>query len=614
MSARSLLSRLTWISIGLLGVIFFTHPVRGEDIYQLDQQLQNTQLQLNSALNQKNTTQTELQRLEQLKRSYSGTLGNLQNNYQLTKEQLSVTETELANRLTELAQIETDLQQTKEALLKRQLNLKSTVRAQYISENPSWITSFLLQNQQRLFTQIFVYRESVIADNKTQAKTLSQEISQIKEIEALLTQIKTELEEQQQSLAQQQRTLQNQIGQTQQQITAAESQLVNLQQSLVGLDQTISSLTQKQREILSAKAAAALASTSIGNVETNPTAIAKSPPQDGQVYFSFWTYGYPHRVGMNQYGALGRAQAGQTVTEILATYYQNTQLTTQTGLSQITIQTNQGLQTIPFEEDYLLGIGEMPSCWGEPSRGGLEALKAQAIAARTYALAYTQNGTQPICTTQSCQVYIGASKVSGTCGQYWKQAVESTRGQILTYQGQPITAWYASTAGGFTLSSAEVWGSTRAYAQGISDSDVSGKAFDGPQHADSPWYHKAWGDEPWLSISQVTDIINAALLPTSLDNYLAPKEKGGYSSGEVTAKLSELSIQPVQQLKSIEVIDQNGRSGASTAQVKELRVYFGSGQTVTIPASRFKLVYNLRSPGTNAIWTSRFDILSAAEM
>jgi len=256
----------------------------------------------------------------------------------------------------------------------------------------------------------------------------------------------------------------------------------------------------------------------------------------------------------------------------------------------------------------------MPSCWGKPDRGGLEALKAQAIAARTYALAYTNNGANPICTTQSCQVYVGASKVAGECGSYWQQAVEETRGLVITSGGNLITAWYSSTAGGFTLSSAVVWGSSRPYAQGIADLDESGNAYDGPAHGNSPWYHQAWGNQPWLSIDQVTDLINAALLPETYNNQLAPANKGGLSPEQIISELQANGINPVVNLTAIEIVDENGNPGANTAQTAFVRAYYGDGSVAEVAGIRFKFVYNIRSPGTNAIWTSRFDAVTAAEL
>lgn len=97
-------------------------------------------------------------------------------------------------------------------------------------------------------------------------------------------------------------------------------------------------------------------------------------------------------------------------------------------------------------EDYVRGIAEVPNGWPP------EALKAQAIAARTYALheirsrqseAATRLGAD-ICPTQSCQVYAGLEKERGEGGQRWVSAVEATRGRVLVRKGQPIRAMYSA--------------------------------------------------------------------------------------------------------------------------------------------------------------------------
>lgn len=103
-------------------------------------------------------------------------------------------------------------------------------------------------------------------------------------------------------------------------------------------------------------------------------------------------------------------------------------------------------------EEYVEGIGEMPSSWP------IEALKAQAVAARTYAWYQIELGTYPrrglgydICATTACQVFRGRSVVEAPeTGQNWEQAVEETRGEVLTYEGEPILARYFSTSGGET--------------------------------------------------------------------------------------------------------------------------------------------------------------------
>ncbi len=104
-------------------------------------------------------------------------------------------------------------------------------------------------------------------------------------------------------------------------------------------------------------------------------------------------------------------------------------------------------------DDYLRGISEVPSNWP------IEAQKAQAIAARTYALhevgrevnaAYKQAGAD-ICATDACQVYAGLAKERRPGSERWSAAVESTTGQVLVYQGAPIVAKYSSSNGGQTV-------------------------------------------------------------------------------------------------------------------------------------------------------------------
>jgi stage II sporulation protein D len=100
-------------------------------------------------------------------------------------------------------------------------------------------------------------------------------------------------------------------------------------------------------------------------------------------------------------------------------------------------------------EDYLLGV--VPNELSPTTFGQLEALKAQAVAARTYIVRnmgqYKAEGYD-ICDTDACQVYMGA----GTEDPLATRAVNETRGAIATYNGQPINALYSSTCGGKTES------------------------------------------------------------------------------------------------------------------------------------------------------------------
>jgi hypothetical protein len=102
-------------------------------------------------------------------------------------------------------------------------------------------------------------------------------------------------------------------------------------------------------------------------------------------------------------------------------------------------------------EDYVRGIAEMPPTW--PS----EALKAQAIAARTYALHQLASTVSTpfrtaganICATDGCQVYVGMAKERQGGG--WSAAVSATAGQAVLSNGAPIFAEYSSSNGGRTV-------------------------------------------------------------------------------------------------------------------------------------------------------------------
>ena len=113
--------------------------------------------------------------------------------------------------------------------------------------------------------------------------------------------------------------------------------------------------------------------------------------------------------------------------------------------------------SIPFE-DYLKGIAEVPPSW--PTA----ALEAQAIAARSYALAstgWTRDSTtldNPICSTSSCQVYGGIPLDPASDQGRWYRAVRRTRGEILVYQGRPATTFYFSTSNGHTYGNEDVFG------------------------------------------------------------------------------------------------------------------------------------------------------------
>jgi SpoIID/LytB domain protein len=113
---------------------------------------------------------------------------------------------------------------------------------------------------------------------------------------------------------------------------------------------------------------------------------------------------------------------------------------------------------LPLEQ-YLLGLSEVPPDWPR------EALRAQAIAARTYALwtlARPPAGSAAtygfdICASTECQVFTGADVLSTRDGDRWVEAVKDTSGRALLYRGNPILARYHSVSGGRTLDNSEAF-------------------------------------------------------------------------------------------------------------------------------------------------------------
>ena len=115
-------------------------------------------------------------------------------------------------------------------------------------------------------------------------------------------------------------------------------------------------------------------------------------------------------------------------------------------------------------DDYLRSVvpEEMPVDW--PA----EAIKAQSVAARSFALAsrgrHAGEGYD-LCTTKHCQLYTGTAAEKSVSNA----AIKATRGEVLTYGGKPIEALFHTDSGGMTENSEDVWGSHVPYLRAAKD-------------------------------------------------------------------------------------------------------------------------------------------------
>lgn len=134
-------------------------------------------------------------------------------------------------------------------------------------------------------------------------------------------------------------------------------------------------------------------------------------------------------------------------------------------------RTNGKVPKIELEE-YLIGVvgAEMPASFN------IEALKAQAVVARTYTLKKVKNN-QVLTDNVNDQVYKSNDELKAMWGSSYnsyynkiKNAINSTKGQYITYNGNYIEAVYHSTSNGKTEDSVEVWGNNYNYLKSVDSS------------------------------------------------------------------------------------------------------------------------------------------------
>lgn len=365
-----------------------------------------------------------------------------------------------------------------------------------------------------------------------------------------------------------------------------------LEGELAKAEEYRAALSQRQQQLLAEKLASLNLPTTLGAGPLYCTDDRNIDPGFTPA-FAFFTFGIPHRVGMNQYGAYGRAKAGQSYQDILRVYFESINFEKRPNIN-INVQ---GYGPMPLEQ-YLLGIYEMPSDWP------IEALKAQAVAARSYALAYTHNGTNEICTSQNCQVYKGGNK-----GGNWEAAVRATEGEVAVYGGEVITAWYASTAGGYTYLSSDVGWSHKPWTKRMRDTsgDVNdfGNLMSTAYDRESPCFYSAQGwrkeydKSAWLKREEVADIVNILLLAKrdpGVQKHLSQLDKPNpdgvetWDAGKVRQELQNRGATAYNQVSDISVDWDKGLGRTTSVTVA------GDAGSQTFAGNEFKDYFNLRAP------------------
>ncbi len=348
------------------------------------------------------------------------------------------------------------------------------------------------------------------------------------------------------------------------------------------LEKKIVELSARQQQILNARSGSFVVNIGDSELADDYNASIKGFREAAPGgYFAVFSFGaHTHRKGMSQYGARGRAQGGQDYKTILRAYYGKDPVSKDTG-GNIRVA---GYGEIDFETTYLYGIAEMPSSWHK------EALKAQAVAARTYAYRHKTEGRE-ICTTEACQVF--SKSKSDSVPESWKQAVDETKGEVL----EDVVTYYSSTSGGYLTTMG--WDTT----DGAGGSGFIDRAYE--KLGGSPWLYKAWYTQgysvnsdkcgranPWLSPVEMADIVNAALVLTRGTSQEAERIT------PVTTSCWGGNPYSYDELRDV-AAKYGGIASATSAVVEQ-----GNGTTnqvtingVSLSGSDFKRAFNVRAPG-----------------
>jgi peptidoglycan hydrolase-like amidase len=572
------LTAILLILFSVFSLQFSVFPSFARECNEGDPQLQDICLQLNKL-------EAEKASLEKATAGVESSLKNLEDRINLIQKDINTANAKLKQLESEILDREVDLEVQKKLLAAK-------VRDYYISSHQfSPLLIFLASTNAAELTRELFYRQSVADQDKKIIIEIAQALLGLKNDQE-------DLENRKASLARLQADLDAQAAPLRKDLEGAKAYEQQLSSK-------IAELTAKQQAILSARAGTF--TTSVGEVPISNIPCSGPPGSPsycdpgGGTWFAGFSFGaWTHRKGMSQYGAKGRADNGQNFEQILQAYYGKTPVGKDTG-GTIAVD---GYGNLDFENYYLMGIAEMPSSWHP------DALKAQAVAARTYAYRYKIEG-RSICASQSCQVF-SKSKADSPPAE-WRAAVEQTRGLVI----EDVVTFYSSTAGGYLTTMG--WDTT----DGQGGPGFATRAWE--SKAGSPWFYSAWFTEsysagsakcgrshPWLSEEEMADILNAWLVLNKEggDDRILPVTINQCPLGGISGNPYSIS----------ELRDKaNGLGGAFTSVSSASVSYSNNGETsaisfstnkgsVSISGSEFKQAFNLRAPGYIALRSPLFNL------
>lgn len=584
-----------------LFLLNWSYPVYSGTIEDLENEI-------NKKTEELNKNKSTLSEIEKRIAEINGSSYTLTEKVNLLNAEITTLQTQIDEKAIEIEE-KLKLIAEKEALLSLKKELFDQVSTELYmqSRHDSGQLIFSFSNLENLLQNLFV--------KKTAISILRQDIEKINGEFTSLSQMKADLEQQKVDLDTQKKDLDDSYAlvlaeknKLQKELNAQIATKKSVTKTINGLSTELSDLQYQLIVVRQGGTHVDINSVpASGDYNSTLAGFNANAPAGSFAVFSIGAY--THRNGMSQWGAKARAEAGQNYQQILNAYYPGTTLAAGT-IENITVkfcdQWKSGKTcsecAVPirtasynFEYEYLYRLGEMPEYFP------MEALKAQVISARTYALNATNYGANSIWGDECGQV------VAGLKTGNWKTAVDSTRGVVMHKSGSVFSSQYAAVHGG--------WGNQIGWdtTDGTGSGDWMSRAWD--RLSNVSWFYKAWyrqtysessstcGRYPWLSQAEMSDIVNAYqvwVASNRTDSRISPIFDACHSTGNpyTFAELRALAAKPVTSISAVAVSSSNGTTTTVT--------FYTNAGTIIMSGNDFKTVFNLRAPGHLRIPQSGF--------
>ena len=582
--------------LGIYSLLVFNFPVYSNTVAELEDQIAQKEQEIKEKESVLQGVERRIKEIGSSNYSISQKISLLTEEINILEKNIKETEEEIENKVKGIEEKQRELEKVRVLI--------DDVSGDLYIQSRYKVANFFLDiaNWNGLVESLYI-RMSTVSMLRFEAEKIGGEFSSLAESKAGLDREKEGLDKQREGLAGAHKLLADEKARLQAELSKQVAAKRDVTRQIGGIQRDVSEL---QNYLLLVKSGGTVVNVeSLGSgTGTGSLAYFRSNAPSGT--FGVFAFGaYTHRNGMSQWGAWARSRAGQSFQDILSFYYPGTQLVQRNDLMEKISVDGHGV--VDFEDYYLLGIREIHGSWN--TSADINILKAQAIAARSYAVARTKNGANSICTTEGCQVFS-----TNFHGGAWEQAVKETRGMVLTLGGNVISTQYAAVHGGWVNNVGyDVRSSSGSWIQEAWD-NISGVSW-----FYRNWHTRGYGTQtcstqpnPWLSNAHMADIVNAYLYwideSVSSDSRLTALDiaecwgkigSNPYSMNELKDRVRSVGKTPVNSISSVITSNSNG-STTSMLFVTDV-----GNITVNNPAV-FKEVYNMRAPAFFAIPQSGF--------